>query len=126
MKKYLTSAELIQIVKELTKRKKNGELVHDSAVERYILQVGMVAQVVLDDVDKFKDCNEIYDYVVENAIDFDVEIENYYMINSLVAEELSIDNTIKDFVKNMENSLKDLPDTVKLEETLTKIRDEIK
>lgn len=126
MRKYLTSAELIQIVKELTKRKKNGELVHNSAVERYILQVGMVAQVVLEDMGKFKDCNEIYDYVVENKIDFDVEIENYYIINSLVAEELSIDNTIKDFVKNMEKSLKDMPDTVKLEETLTKFREEIK
>ena len=60
MKKYLTSNEIMEVVNELTKVE-NGELVHKTAVERYILKVGMVAQIVLDDMDKFKDCNEIYE-----------------------------------------------------------------
>ena len=125
MKKYLTSNELMEVVNELTKVD-NGELVHKTAVERYILKVGMVAQIVLDDMDKFKDCNEIYDYVVENDIDFEMEVNNYYMIDVLVKEELSTTNVIRDFVKYMEVSMKDLPNTLNLEQTLTKFRDELK
>ena len=125
MKKYLTSNEIMEVVNELTKAE-NGELVHKTAVERYILKVGMVAQIVLDDMDKFKDCNEIYDYVVENDIDFEMEINNYYMIDVLVKEELSTTNVIRDFVKYMEVSMKDLPNTLNLEQTLAKFRDELK
>ena len=125
MKKYLTSNEIMEVVNELTKVD-NGELVHKTAVERYILKVGMVAQIVLDDMDKFKDCNEIYDYVVENDIDFEMEVNNYYMIDVLVKEELSATNVIRDFVKYMEVSMKDLPNTLNLEQTLTKFRDELK
>lgn len=125
MKKYLTSNEIMEVVNELTKVE-NGELVHNTAVERYILKVGMVAQIVLEDMDKFKDCNEIYDYVVENDIDFDMEVNNYYMIDVLVKEELGTTNVIRDFVKSMEVSMKDLPSTLNLEQTLTKFRDELK
>ena len=125
MKKYLTSNEIMEVVNELTKVE-NGELVHKTAIERYILKVGMVAQIVLDDMDKFKDCNEIYDYVVENDIDFEMEVNNYYMIDVLVKEELSATNVIRDFVKYMEVSMKDLPNTLNLEQTLTKFRDELK
>ena len=125
MKKYLTSNEIMEVVNELTKAE-NGELVHKTAVERYILKVGMVAQIVLDDMDKFKDCNEIYDYVVENDIDFEMEVNNYYMIDVLVKEELSATNVIRDFVKSMEVSMKDLPNTLNLEQTLAKFRDELK
>ena len=125
MKKYLTSNEIMEVVNELTKVD-NGELVHKTAIERYILKVGMVAQIVLDDMDKFKDCNEIYDYVVENDIDFEMEVNNYYMIDVLVKEELSTTNVIRDFVKYMEVSMKDLPNTLNLEQTLTKFRDELK
>ena len=125
MKKFLTSNEIMEVVNELTKAE-NGELVHKTAIERYILKVGMVAQIVLDDMDKFKDCNEIYDYVVENDIDFEMEVNNYYMIDVLVKEELSATNVIRDFVKYMEVSMKDLPNTLNLEQTLTKFRDELK
>ena len=125
MKKFLTSNEIMEVVNELTKVE-NGELVHKTAIERYILKVGMVAQIVLDDMDKFKDCNEIYDYVVENDIDFEMEVNNYYMIDVLVKEELSATNVIRDFVKYMEVSMKDLPNTLNLEQTLTKFRDELK
>lgn len=125
MKKYLTSNEIMEVVNELTKME-NGELVHKTAVERYILKVGMVAQIVLEDMDKFKDCNEIYDCVVENDIDFDMEVNNYYMIDVLVKEELGITNVIRDFVKSVEVSMKDLPNTLNLEQTLTKFRDELK
>ena len=125
MKKFLTSNEIMEVVNELTKAE-NGELVHKTAVERYILKVGMVAQIVLDDMDKFKDCNEIYDYVVENDIDFEMEVNNYYMIDVLVKEELSTTNVIRDFVKSMEVSMKDLPSTLNLEQTLAKFRDELK
>ena len=123
---YLTSGELMEVVNELTKADENGELVHKTSVERHILKVGMVAQFLLDGMEKFKDCNEIYDYVVQNDVDFDVDICNYYMIKSLVDEELGTTKTIRDFVKSMETSMKDLPNTLDLEKTLTKFRDELK
>ena len=104
MKKFLTSNELMEVVNELTKAE-NGELVHKTAVERYVLKVGMVAQIVLDDMDKFKDCNEIYDYVVENDIDFDMEVNNYYMIDKLVDKELGIDTTVRVFLESLNSKL---------------------
>ena len=113
MKKYLTSNEIMEVVNELTKVD-NGELVHKTAVERYILKVGMVAQIVLDDMDKFKDCNEIYDYVVENDIDFEMEVNNYYMIDKLVNKELGIDTTVRVFLESLNSKLQgfDLTDNI--------------
>lgn len=113
MKKYLTSNELMEVVNELTKVE-NGELVHKTAVERYILKVGMVAQIVLDDMDKFKDCNEIYDYVVENDIDFEMEVNNYYMIDKLVNKELGIDTIVRVFLESLNSKLQgfDLTDSI--------------
>ena len=113
MKKYLTSNELMEVVNELTKAE-NGELVHKTAIERYILKVGMVAQIVLDDMDKFKDCNEIYDYVVENDIDFDMEVNNYYMIDKLVNKELGVDTTVRVFLESLNSKLQgfDLTDNI--------------
>lgn len=113
MKKYLTSNEIMEVVNELTKVE-NGELVHKTAVERYILKVGMVAQIVLDDMDKFKDCNEIYDYVVENDIDFEMEVNNYYMIDKLVDRELGIDTTVRVFLESLNSKLQgfDLTDSI--------------
>lgn len=125
MKNYLTSKEIMGVVSELTVSE-NGELVHKTAIERYILKVGMVAQIVLDGMDKFNDCNEIYDYVMENNIDFDIEVSNYYMIDILVKEELGVTNIIRDFVKSMETSMKDLPNTLDVEKALVKFRDELK
>ncbi len=113
MKKYLTSNEIMEVVNELTKAE-NGELVHKTAIERYILKVGMVAQIVLDDMDKFKDCNEIYDYVVENDIDFDMEVNNYYMIDKLVDKELGVDTTVRVFLESLNSKLQgfDLTDNI--------------
>ena len=113
MKKYLTSNEIMEVVNELTKVE-NGELVHKTAVERYILKVGMVAQIVLDDMDKFKDCNEIYDYVVENDIDFEMEVNNYYMIDKLVDKELGVDTTVRVFLESLNSKLQgfDLTDNI--------------
>ena len=113
MKKYLTSNEIMEVVNELTKAE-NGELVHKTAIERYILKVGMVAQIVLDDMDKFKDCNEIYDYVVENDIDFDMEVNNYYMIDKLVNKELGVDTTVRVFLESLNSKLQgfDLTDNI--------------
>ena len=115
---YLTSDELVGIVNELVQ--------HESAVEREIIKVGMVAQCLIDGMNEYKDCNAMYDAIMENGIDLDMEVNNYYMIDVLVKEELSTTNVIRDFVKSMEVSMKDLPNTLNLEQTLTKFRDELK
>lgn len=96
-RKYLTSEELTSIVSELIK--------HSNAVEREIIKVGMVAQCLIDGMDKYENCNEMYDFVMENGVYFDMEVDNYYMIDKLVDKELGIDNIVKIFLDSLDNKL---------------------
>ena len=89
-KKYLLSDELGFVISEMLK--------HDNAVEREIVKVGMVAQLVVKDLDEFEDCNSIYDYVVENNIDLEKNIVNYSIIDKLVDKELGVDKFVKEFL----------------------------
>lgn len=103
LKKYLTSDEIAYIVNEI--------IAHDSAVEREIVKVGMVAQLVIKDLGDYPDCNSIYDYVMEKGIDL-TKIVNYNDIDRLVNEEIGVNRVIKDFVedftKNISKSLEGL------------------
>ena len=94
---YLTSDELVGIVNELVQ--------HESAVEREIIKVGMVAQCLIDEMDEYKDCNAMYDAIMENDIDLDMEVNNYYMIDKLVNKELGIDTTVRVFLESLNSKL---------------------
>ena len=102
-KKYLTSDEISYIVNEIIK--------HDSAIEREIVKVGMVAQLVVKDLGDYPDCNSIYDYIMEKGIDL-TKIVNYNDIDKFVNEEIGVNRVIKDFVedftKNISKSLEGL------------------
>lgn len=103
IKKYLTSDEISYIVNEIIK--------HDNAVEREVVKVGMVAQLVVKDLGEYDNCNSIYDYIMEKGIDL-TKIVNYNDIDKFVNEEIGVNRVIKDFVedftKNISKSLEGL------------------
>lgn len=95
---YLTSEELNFIV--------NAMLEKESALDREIVKVGLVAQLLVEDLGEFEDCNDVYDKVVTNSkINFSAIVNNYNIIDKIVAEELGVNNIIKDFVKSINERL---------------------
>ena len=95
---YLTSQELGFIV--------NAMLEKDNALDREIVKVGLVAQLLAEDIGEFEDCNDVYDKVVaDDTINLSVIVNNYDIIDKIVAEELGVNNILKDFVKDINEKL---------------------
>lgn len=95
---YLTSEELSFII--------NTMLEKDTALEREVVKVALVAQLLGEDLGDFEDCNDIYDIVVSNsAIDLSKIVNNYDIIDKIVSEELGVNNIVKDFIKNINEKL---------------------
>jgi len=100
---YLTSEELTFII--------NAMLEKETALEREIVKVGLVAQILAEDLGEFENCDDIYDKVVaDNNIHLPSIIRNYDIIDKIVAEELSVTNVIKDFVKDINEKLDKMGD----------------
>nr|DAN14893.1 MAG TPA: hypothetical protein [Caudoviricetes sp.] len=94
---YLTSTELMDIVKELVQ--------HDNVVEREIIKIAMLVQI-LTDCEKKETANDYYDeYVQQKDIDFEIDVCNAYMVDKLVDKELSIDHLVKAFMENLSKQL---------------------
>lgn len=97
---YLTSDELNYIV--------NAMLEKETALEREIVKVGLIAQLITDDedIDKLNNCNDIYDKVIaDNTINFSAIINNYDIIDKIVAEEMGTNKILKDFVTEISTKL---------------------
>lgn len=89
---YLTSEEFAFIVNEVCK--------HEDAVEREIVKIGLIAQLLIEDLGEFKNCNEIYDKVVAEDIDF-YTIINYASLEDIIEKETGMVKIVKDFVNDM-------------------------
>ena len=111
---YLTSDELIQIVNELVSVNEDGNFLHEKASEREILKVAMTAQCLCEEVSGMKTCNDMYDWYMEQDIDFDTDVKNYYVIDKLVKEELGIDCAVRNLIKNVGSKMTgfDMNDTI--------------
>lgn len=96
---YLTSQELGYIV--------NVMLEKETALEKEVVKVALTAQLLCEDLGEFEDCNDIYDKVVANGIDFSSIINNYNIIDKLVAEETGINKVLNDFINNISIKLED-------------------
>ena len=95
---YLTSQELGYIVSAMLEK--------ETALEREIVKVALVAQLVCEDLGDFEDCNDIYDKVVaDSKISFDGIVTNYYIIDKLIAEETGINKILKDFIENVNEKI---------------------
>ena len=83
-KGYLTAEELEFIVSKM--------IGIEGAVNREILKVGLVAQFVIEDLEEFESCNDIYNKLVETEdINLIYSVHNYDVIDKLVKEEVGID-----------------------------------
>ena len=100
---YLTSEELAFII--------NAMLEKDSALDREVVKVGLVTQLLAEDIGEFNDCNDVYDKVVaDDTINLSAIVNNYDIIDKIVAEELGVTNILKDFVKNINDKLDKMGD----------------
>lgn len=102
---YLTSEELGYIV--------NAMLEKETSVEREIVKVALVAQLLCEEIGDFNDCNDIYDKVVADPkFNFSAIVNNYNIIDKLVAEETGVNKILKDFVddinKKLDNATKNI------------------
>lgn len=95
---YLTSQELNYII--------NAMLEKETALEREIVKVALVVQILGEDIGDFEDCNDIYDKVVADPqINLDGIVTNYYIIDKLIAEETGINKILKDFIENVNEKI---------------------
>ena len=107
---YLTSSELMDIVKELVQ--------HDNVVDREIIKIAMFVQI-LTDCEKKETANDYYDeYVKQKDIDFEVDVCNAYTVDKLVDKELSVDHLLKTLMENLSKQL----DGFNLNESIDKLK----
>lgn len=102
---YLTSSEISYIVDAMLEK--------ETAFEREILKVALVAQLVCEDIGEFTDCNDIYDKVMTNdKINLSVIVRNYNVIDKIYQEETGANKILKDFIEDIsvkiDNSIKNL------------------
>lgn len=113
---YLTGAELNYIV--------NAMIEKDSAVEREIVKVALVAQLLCEDIGDFEDCNDIYDKVVsDSTINFNVIVNNYDIIDKLYAEETGINKILKDFINDISNKLDESIKNLDLNSAISQLKE---
>ena len=113
---YLTSNELEYIV--------NAMLEKDNAVEREIVKVGLVAQLVCEEIGDFNDCNDIYDKVVADPkINFSAIINNYDIIDKLVSEEIGVNKILKDFVDDINKKLDNATKNIDLNGAINQLKE---
>lgn len=113
---YLTSEELSFII--------NAMLEKDNALDREVVKVGLVAQLLAEDIGEFNDCNDVYDKVVaDDTINFSKIVNNYDVIDKLVAEELGVNNVIKDFVVSINQKLDNAIQNVNLDGAIKQLKE---
>ena len=109
---YLTSEEFAFIVNEVCK--------HENAVEREIVKVGLIAQLLIEDLGEFKNCNEIYDKVVAEDIDF-YTIINYASLEDIIEKETGVVKIVKDFVNDISERITKSVDNLDLNEVIKQL-----
>ena len=113
---YLTSEELAFIV--------NAMLEKDNALDREIVKVGLVAQLLAEDIGKFNDCNDVYDKVVaDDSVNFSAIVNNYDIIDIVVDKELGVNNILKDFVVGINEKLDNATKNLNLDSAIKQLRE---
>lgn len=102
---YLTSVEIEYVVTQI--------LQTESAYDKEILQIGLVAQILLETLpEDFTSCAQIYDYLLENEVDLETLVSNYSMIDRIYAEETSVSNTVAKFLEGFASKIEEYAKTV--------------
>lgn len=113
---YLTSAELGYIINAMVEK--------DSAVEREIVKVALVAQLLCEDIGDFEDCNDIYDKVIsDSTINFSKIVNNYDIIDKLYAEETGVNKILKDFIEDINKKIDDSIKNLDLNSVISQLKE---
>lgn len=113
---YLTSEELGYIV--------NAMIEKETAVEREVVKVALVAQLVCEEIGDFNDCNDIYDKVVaDSKLNFSEIVNNYNIIDKLYQEETDINKIIKDFIDDISKKLDDATKNIDLNGAIKQLKE---
>ena len=113
---YLTSEELNYII--------NAMLEKETALDREVVKVGLVAQLLAEDIGEFNDCNDVYDRVVaDDTINFSKIVNNYDIIDKLVAEELGINKIAKDFTNIINTKLDSALTNIELNGAINQLKE---
>lgn len=98
LKNYLTSEELIFIVESV--------LEANTALERYIMKIGIMAQLLFEGMDKFKNCNEVYNEVAKNGgIELLKSVVGYQEIDDIIEQEEGVSRTVKEAFTALEQNM---------------------
>lgn len=94
---YLTSEEISFIANEMLKA--------NDAFSREMIKYGLIAQMLIADLEEFDTCNQIYDYLVENNFNICNVVSNIGTLEKIVSEELSVQNTVKVFLNEISEKI---------------------
>lgn len=102
---YLTSVEIEYVVTQI--------LQTESAYDKEILQIGLVAQILLESIpEDFTTCAQIYDYLLENKVNLEDLVINYHMIDKIYAEETSVSKTVAKFLEGFASKIEEYAKTI--------------
>lgn len=101
---YLTSQEILIVIAESINR--------STLFERRVLSMALVAQMLIEDLPKFEDVDQIYDYLMSNNIDLYAKVINMYEIDDCLEDELGTTKTIKRFLQDLESKIDEFAKTV--------------
>lgn len=114
---YLTCDEINMIVGAIIREEK--------ALSREVIKVGMVLELVCEDANKYKTYNEMYDVYARENINLDIEVNNYYLINRCVEEEMGTTKAITMFIEALQQKV-DTLDADYLIKQISDLKDMIK
>ena len=113
---YLTSTEIGYIISTMLEK--------ESAIEREVVKVALVAQLVCEDIGDFDDCNDIYDKVVaDSKLNFSAIINNYDIIDKMYKEETGVEKILKDFVNDISNKIETATKNLDLNGAISQLKE---
>ena len=113
---YLTSTEIGYIISTMLEK--------ESAIEREVVKVALVAQLVCEDIGDFDDCNDIYDKVVaDSKLNFSAIINNYDIIDKMYKEETGVEKILKDFVNDISNKIETATKNLDLNMAISQLKE---
>lgn len=100
-KSYLTIEEIANIVDEMLKPE------NENSYNREVVKVALVTQYCTDCSVEGMMGTEVYNMVAKSGMleDFESHINNYYIIDKMVREDRSLENTAIKLAENINNKL---------------------
>ena len=109
---YLTVEDLSLIIANMIQ--------HEHSVEREVLKIGLTAQLLIEDLGEFDNCDDIYDLVMKEGIDFS-QVRGYDRIDYLVEQEIGMVSVVRDFVKDMNGKISKSIDNLDLKSVVKEL-----